>query len=215
MATRTCPAWGGGASGTSLILRCSSPPVAVSTAARTPWPPAPNPESLSGPERRCDHLLQADRRQRDGGRRADRLNVYAVHGIAAILRLRVHDQGQEIAGRRDGERCDREVGSGDRGGRAGREIGADDLLDRAIALTSLYQVGERAVTQKPGLRLTLLRRPRELALVGAVAVHQPDIAVLVPRGDVGDGLAVRRHRRRGVDRVTRELRQAGAVHVHA
>src|SRR5205807_8779309 len=64
IATRTSPAPGTEASGTSVLLSLSIPPVAVRTQARM----APSPVNL-GPERRGDHLLQADRRQRDRGRR--------------------------------------------------------------------------------------------------------------------------------------------------
>src|SRR6266566_4634981 len=192
---RTSPMVGAGASGTSVIWRWSRPPVAVRTQART------GGRLNLRPERRRNHLLCPRGRHRDRGRRADRLDIDPIRGIAAILRLGVDDQRDEVTGRRNGERCDRQIGAG-------------HLLHGAIAVPPFDQVGERTVSQEAGLGFALLRGAGELALVRAVAAHEPDVGVLIACRDIRHGLPVGGHRGRCIDRVTRELRESRAVEVH-
>src|SRR6266581_5214582 len=206
---RTSPMVGAGASGTSVIWRWSRPPLAVRTQART------GGRLNLRPERRRNHLLCPRGGHRDRGRRADRLDIDPIRGIAAILRLGVDDQRDEVTGRRNGERCDRQIGAGQRRDVARRQIGAHHLLHGAIAVPPFDQIGECTIPQEVGLGFALLRGAGKLALVRAVAAHEPDVGVLIACRDIRDGLPVGGHRGRCIDRVTRELRESRAVEVHA
>src|SRR6266496_5180702 len=207
-AIRTCPGPGGPGSGTCVTVTWARPPVAVRTQARIA------PGLRQRQERRGDHLLGAEGGDRYRGARADGLHVHAIRGVAAVLRLGVDHQGEQVAGRRDGERNQRQVRAREGGDLARRQIRFHYLLDGAAALLPLDEIRQGAVLQEPRLALPPLRAPRELPLVGPVAVHQPDVVILVAQRDVGDGAPVGRHRGRQAHGVLRELLYPRPIRIH-
>src|SRR6266513_216181 len=147
---RTAPAWGAGASGTSVLWSCSSPPLAVRTQART--------------------------RPAYGRKVGVIICSVPVVGIG----IGVPDPTGWMYTLYVGLRRFCGSAFTTSATRSPEGDTAHDLLDRTVTVAAFDEVGERAVAQETGVGFLLLRRARELPLVRAVAAHQPDVVILVP-----------------------------------